>query len=157
VAVGSSATHEAVSPRSHHRRCRGAASFNDPYPTSAPPDPRPARIADRLVVCISSDFGRTPEYNDDGGKDHWPIGSAIFMKRGAPWADRVVGATDAGHNALAIDPQTLAPVGNGGIVLRPKHVQAAYRALAGVEAHALSQRFPLDAEPIDLFDPSLPA
>ena len=32
-------------------------------------------MADRLVA-VASDFGRTPHYNVDDGKDHWPIGSA---------------------------------------------------------------------------------
>jgi Protein of unknown function (DUF1501) len=113
-------------------------------------------IADRLVVCITSDFGRTPEYNDDYGKDHWPIGSAIFMQRGAAWANRVVGTTDAGHNAIAVDAGTLAPKADAGVVIRPEHVQAAYRQLAGVADHSIAQRFPLDAEPLDLLDPSLP-
>jgi uncharacterized protein (DUF1501 family) len=108
-------------------------------------------IADKLVVCVASDFGRTPEYNSDAGKDHWPIGSAVFMKRGASWTNRVIGATDAGHNAIALNPQTLAPDPDDGVVLRPKHVQAAYRKLAGVDTSALAQRFPLDAEAIDFF------
>ncbi len=29
-------------------------------------------IDDKLVVFISSDFSRTPNYNDGNGKDHWP-------------------------------------------------------------------------------------
>jgi hypothetical protein len=111
-------------------------------------------IADRLVVCVSSDFGRTPEYNSDAGKDHWPIGSAIFMKRGAAWTDRVVGRTDAYHNALAIDPVTLAEA-EGGVTLKPKHVQDAYRQLAGVKGSTLDQRYPLGAEPVAFFDPGV--
>lgn len=34
---------------------------------------------------------------DSSGKDHWPIGSAILIKQGASWSNRVVGATDAMH------------------------------------------------------------
>ena len=112
-------------------------------------------IADRLVVCMSSDFGRTPEYNDDNGKDHWPIGSAIFMQQNAPWGDRVVGLTDEGHNAIAIDPVTLDADPQGGVIIRPKHVQDAFRRLGGIDQNATAQRFPLLAEPLDLFNPAL--
>ncbi|TFH22855.1 MAG: DUF1501 domain-containing protein [Myxococcales bacterium] len=112
-------------------------------------------IADRLILCMSSDFGRTPEYNDDDGKDHWPIGSTIFMQQNAPWGDRVVGLTDDGHNAIAIDPTTLDPDPGGGIVIQPKHVQDAFRRLGGIDLDATTQSFPLLAEPLDIFNPAL--
>lgn len=110
-------------------------------------------IADRLVVFITSDFGRTPYYNDGAGKDHWPIGSAILMQRNAAWTNRVLGVTDAGHNALPLDPLTLQPDLQDGVVLQPKHLQATLRRLAGIESHAYSQRFPLEGDGIDLLDP----
>ncbi len=50
-----------------------------------------AGLADRLTVVIGSDFGRTPHYNADNGKDHWPIGSFIVMERNASWTNRAVG------------------------------------------------------------------
>jgi hypothetical protein len=76
------------------------------------------------------------------------------MKRGAAWTDRVVGRTDAYHNALAIDPVTLAEA-EGGVTLKPKHVQDAYRQLAGVKGSTLDQRYPLGAEPVAFFDPGV--
>ena len=36
-------------------------------------------VADRMVVVMGSDFGRTNFYNADDGKDHWPIGSFVIM------------------------------------------------------------------------------
>jgi len=113
-------------------------------------------IADQLRVCVSSDFGRTPMYNDDNGKDHWPIGSALLMQRGAPWGNRVVGATDGGHNALPINPSTLqVDTGSSGVVIQPKHVQDALRRFGGIEQHEVASSFPLDAEPIDFFNPNV--
>ena len=112
-------------------------------------------IADRLVVCINSDFGRTPQYNADNGKDHWPIGSAIFMQQNAPWGDRVIGTTDDGHNAIALHPATLQPDPEGGVILTPGHVQDAYRRLGGIDQHATTQTFPLLADQLDIFNPSL--
>ncbi|ASP40646.1 Tat pathway signal protein [Bacterioplanes sanyensis] len=107
-------------------------------------------IADRLIVLVQSDFGRTPEYNDGNGKDHWPITSALIMARNVSWANRVVGQTTAAHEAQAIDPTSL-QLSSSGVVLQPKHIQQAMRRLAGIENHAVSQQFPLDAENINFF------
>lgn len=108
-------------------------------------------IADRLVVCVGSDFGRGPFYNEDDGKDHWPVGSAIFMKQGASWGGRVAGASDALHNALDIDPATLlASTAANAVRLHPGHVQATLRELAGIADHEVTARFPIDVEPVDL-------
>jgi hypothetical protein len=108
-------------------------------------------IADKLVVCIGSDFGRRPFYNEDDGKDHWPIGSAVFMKQGASWGGRAVGASDALHNALDIDPVSLDASGAPDAVrLHPGHVQATLRELAGIADHETAAAFPIDVEPVDL-------
>lgn len=114
-----------------------------------------AGIADKLVVTISSDFGRQPYYNAGGGKDHWPIGSALMIRRNAGWGNRVVGATDSMHKALKINPQTLqVDSGNDGIILEPKHLQQAMRQLGGVENSAVALKFPLSAENVDFFNPA---
>ena len=38
-------------------------------------------LADRLVVLVGSDIGHTPYLNAGEGKDHWPIGSYMVMKK----------------------------------------------------------------------------
>lgn len=110
-------------------------------------------FADKVVLTVSSDFGRKPYYNPGGGKDHWPIGSAMFIQQGAAWGNRVVGATDDVHNALKINPSTL-QVDSAGVGLEPKHLQQAMRELAGVHQSAAALQFPLDADDIDFFNPS---
>ncbi|MDD9895471.1 MAG: DUF1501 domain-containing protein [Gammaproteobacteria bacterium] len=113
-------------------------------------------FADRIVLTMGSDFGRTPYYNAGGGKDHWPIGSAIFIQQGAPWGNRVVGATDEGHNAFNINPTSLMVDGSSsGVRLEPKHLQQAMRQLGGVDQSSIAQLFPLNAEDVDFFNPSL--
>lgn len=110
-------------------------------------------FADRLIVTVSSDFGRRPFYNAGGGKDHWPIGSAILIKQGASWGNRVVGATDGMHNALKINPTSLKVDSSGsGIILEPKHLQQAMRQLGGFEQSSIAQQFPLNAEHVDFFN-----
>lgn len=113
-------------------------------------------IADKLRVLVSSDFGRTPAYNEGDGKDHWPIGSALFMAKNASWANRVVGATSLDHQAQNLNPQTLQlDSSEAGIRVQPKHIQYALRKLAGIENHEICQRFPLQAEDFDFFNPAL--
>ncbi|MBV1876943.1 MAG: DUF1501 domain-containing protein [Pseudomonadales bacterium] len=98
-------------------------------------------LADRLVVVIASDFGRTPHYNDDNGKDHWPIGSVVVMEKNTHWSNRMVGQTDDGHNAIKINPTTLQPDSNGSNIY-PKHIHKALRQYLGIEDHPIVQQFP---------------
>ncbi|MFT4728663.1 MAG: hypothetical protein ACI9UN_003175 [Granulosicoccus sp.] len=108
-------------------------------------------FADRLTVIIGSDFSRTPFYNSDIGKDHWPIGSTIVMRKDAPWANRVVGLTDEGQNAIKISPETLAADESGTFVY-PKHVHQGLRTLMGLDDIAVSAGLAFNnAEHFDFF------
>ena len=107
-------------------------------------------IDDKLVVLISSDFGRTPIYNDGDGKDHWPISSSIIMAKNQAWTNRVIGATTDSHEALNINANTLASDANG-ITIQPKHIQQALRELAGIDQYEFCQRFHLTDESINFF------
>lgn len=105
-------------------------------------------LQDRVTVLIGSDFGRTPFYNDNNGKDHWNVTSMMAMGAGVR-GNRVVGATDDHVEALKINPQTLA-VDSAGVILTPQHIHLALRSMAGVEAN-LNSRFPIAETYIDLF------
>ena len=100
-------------------------------------------MADRLTVFVGSDFGRTPRYNSSDGKDHWPIGSAVFMRKAAPWGNRVVGQTDPLHSASNIDELSLLPEENGRHIY-PGDVQRAMRVLAEVDQHPTTLMFPIN-------------
>jgi len=113
-------------------------------------------LADRLMVVVQSDFSRTPMYNEYGGKDHWPIGSSIIMEKNAPWANRMVGFTDEGHNTFNIDPSTLQKTDTGGTHIYPKHVVHALRKYLGIDQHTLAAKFPFtDIEDFDFFNANL--
>jgi len=99
-------------------------------------------IADRVVLVVGSDFGRTPYYNSSDGKDHWPIGSVMVMQQKASFTNRVVGLTDSGHNALAINPKTLQADSINGVTLKPEHVHKALRKYLGIDTAAVTQQFP---------------
>ena len=79
------------------------------------------KIREQLVVVIQSEMGRTPNYNNGNGKDHWSIGSAMFLGRGIA-GNRVVGATDDKQFAVPLDPKTLAIEKAKGIRIRPEHL-----------------------------------
>src|SRR4051794_8187165 len=64
-------------------------------------------IRERLVVVVQSEMGRTPDYNGGNGKDHWSIGSVMFLGPGIR-GDRVLGATDEKQFAVPFNPKTLA-------------------------------------------------
>ena len=99
-------------------------------------------VADRLVVVMGSDFGRTNHYNSYQGKDHWPIGSFIVMEKNRSWANRVVGETDELHFARKVNLSTLQRDDASGIILHPKHIHKALRRYLGVGNTMESQTFP---------------
>jgi hypothetical protein len=109
-------------------------------------------VDDKLVVLMSSDFGRTPSYNGNAGKDHWSVSSMIAMGNGIP-GDRVVGLTSSGHALVPLDRSTLtAPAEDPGqgVRIEPMHVHRAMRKLMGVEGTDLDAAFPLGSEQDDL-------
>jgi hypothetical protein len=112
-------------------------------------------VADRLTLVIGSDFSRTPEYNADNGKDHWPIGSVVVMEKNAPWGNRVVGLTDAAQNAYPINPGTLQrDDSGGGTIIYPKHVHKALRRYLRLESTAVDADFRFNnTEDFDFFNP----
>ena len=99
-------------------------------------------VADRMLVVIGSDFGRTNFYNSDDGKDHWPIGSYIVMEKNQPWTNRVVGETDGLHFAQRINHATLDRDDANGTIIYPKHIHQALRRYLGIENSPGALRFP---------------
>ena len=101
-------------------------------------------VADRMVVVIGSDFGRTNFYNAGAGKDHWPIGSFVVMEKNRPWTGRAVGETDGLHFAQRINPRTLRRDDRGGTIIYPKHVHKALRRYLGIANTPGARRFPFN-------------
>ena len=102
-------------------------------------------VADRLVVVLGSDFGRTNLYNAADGKDHWSYGSYIIMEKNQRWTGRVVGETDELHFPYRIDPSTLLRRDDaGGTLIYPKHVHKALRRYLGIENSPGALGFPFN-------------
>jgi Protein of unknown function (DUF1501) len=102
------------------------------------------KIRDQMVVIVQSEMGRTPNYNAGNGKDHWSIGSVMFLGRGIK-GNRVLGTTDGKLFHVPLNPKTLA-LDKEGIRVRPEHVHLALRELAGIAEHPLSKKFPLEVK-----------
>ena len=106
-------------------------------------------LTDQVNVMIGSDFGRTPFYNKDQGKDHWNITSAMFSGPKIP-GDKVIGATDGGFGPLTVSPSSLKADPNG-IRIEPKHVHMALRKLGGIAGTDLDKQFGFPGDPLPLF------
>lgn len=119
-------------------------------------------LADKLVVVVGSDFGRTrynapkPQPGDPSsapGKDHWPITSAMLMAKNGIIPAGVVGATtvDPLYNGVLATPMTvannaavLAPGGGEDTTLiRQVHLHHMLRSLAGLKGHPLAKPYPI--------------
>ena len=100
------------------------------------------KIREKLVVVIQSEMGRTPTYNGGNGKDHWSIGSIMFLGPKIK-GNRVLGATDEKQFGVGFDPQSLKTDKEKGIRVRPEHIHESLRQYAGIAEHPLSKKFPL--------------
>jgi uncharacterized protein (DUF1501 family) len=100
-------------------------------------------VGDKIVISVGSDFGRTPDYNDQQGKDHWSITSMMFLSQ-AIARKGVVGASDDRHNPLEVDPASL-QVG-GGVRIAPGHIQKALRKLAEIDTNPIVTGFGVKEE-----------
>ena len=101
-------------------------------------------VANRMVLVLGSDFGRTNFYNSVDGKDHWPIGSYVIMEKNRSWTGRAVGETDGLHSAYKMNPTTLRRDDTYGTIIYPKHVHKALRRYLGVQYSTGARRFPFN-------------
>jgi uncharacterized protein (DUF1501 family) len=100
------------------------------------------KLREKLVIVMQSEMGRTPDYNKGNGKDHWSVGSVMFLGPGIK-GNRVIGATDEKQFHVPLNPQTLVCDKAAGIKVRPEHIHEALRRYAGIADHPLSKKFPL--------------
>ena len=52
-------------------------------------------MLDDTLVVTAGEFGRTPRFNKDAGRDHWPQAQSILVAGGGYRHGQVVGSTDA--------------------------------------------------------------
>ncbi|QDU58117.1 DUF1501 domain-containing protein [Aeoliella mucimassa] len=68
-------------------------------------------LLDSTLVLVSSEFGRTPKINQDGGRDHWPKVFSVALAGGGVHRGAIVGssgATASEPTDVPIGPEDLA-------------------------------------------------
>lgn len=92
------------------------------------------KLLDETVVAVVSEMGRTPKLNEAGGKDHWPVTSALLFGGGLR-GGRALGGTGDGLEALPVDLAT-GKVGGGKTVLSYSNFVAGMLDAVGVDSSA---------------------
>lgn len=106
-------------------------------------------LQDRVLIVMTSDFGRTNRYNDGDGKDHWRVTSSMIW--GSPdtnavnhiVGNRCIGSTDVNHKAENITAAQAPRSTPSNIIVRPSHIHNCLRKMVGVDN--LRPEFRLDA------------
>ncbi len=63
-------------------------------------------LLDETLVIMMGEFGRTPRFNKNGGRDHWPGCFSVVMAGGGIKGGQVLGASDKLAAYPAADPVT---------------------------------------------------
>jgi uncharacterized protein (DUF1501 family) len=64
-------------------------------------------LLDSTMVCIASEFGRTPKINGTAGRDHWPKVFSVVMAGGGIKKGLVYGTSNATASEPEDDPLTV--------------------------------------------------
>jgi hypothetical protein len=65
------------------------------------------KLLDSTLVCVATEFGRTPKINGTAGRDHWPKVFSIVMAGGGINRGAVFGSSDATASEPQDDPLTV--------------------------------------------------
>jgi hypothetical protein len=82
-------------------------------------------LLDETVVVVMGEFGRTPRFNANGGRDHWPNCFSVVLAGGGIKGGQVWGASDKTGAYPASNP------------VSPEELTATLYHLLGVDPHAL--------------------
>jgi uncharacterized protein (DUF1501 family) len=61
-------------------------------------------LADRVLVIVTGDFGRTPKINKNGGRDHWSNLSTLAFIGGGLNMGQVIGRSDRTNSEPTTEP-----------------------------------------------------
>ncbi|MBM3996165.1 MAG: DUF1501 domain-containing protein [Planctomycetes bacterium] len=100
------------------------------------------RLLDSTLIVLMGEFGRTPRFNVNGGRDHWPNCFSLMLAGGGIRGGQVVGASDRIGGLPTTNP------------VRPQDLTATIYDLLGIDPHTTVydlQRRPLplvEGEPL---------
>jgi hypothetical protein len=86
-------------------------------------------MLDRTLVLLTTEFGRTPKVNKDGGRDHWPGVFSVVLAGGGVKRGYVHGRSDS--TATAIEEQGVSPEDLARTVLTLLGIDPETRLVAG--------------------------
>lgn len=64
-------------------------------------------MLEETLVCVASEFGRSPKINVNAGRDHWPKVFSTLLAGGGITAGQIYGSSDATASAPADKPVTV--------------------------------------------------
>ncbi len=67
-------------------------------------------MLDQTLVVFLTEFGRTPKFNKEGGRDHWGNAGSVFLSGGGVRGGQVIGSTDKQGAHITSVPVTPADV-----------------------------------------------
>lgn len=105
---------------------------------------------DKVVVMVGSDFGRTPEYNAQNGKDHWSVTSMMMMGAGIT-GNTVIGQSTDTHRAKGFDLDNAVVNDSSTKKLNPASLHKALRRFAGIETAEATRQYPIYGDNLGLF------
>jgi len=99
-------------------------------------------LMEETTVIVHSEMGKTPQLNNDHGKDHWPFTSEMFLGSGFT-PNRTIGAYTGSMNGKKIDFAT-GELFEEGNVMTASTIGATVLAMADIDPAAWA----LDSSPI---------
>ena len=106
-------------------------------------------VGNDIILLMTSEIGRSANYNDRNGKDHWSTTSYMALGKGIS-GNRVIGQSSEGHRSMKVNPDTLKADENG-VYLTPGHVHKSLRRLLGINNSPMAAfSFPLDSNKEDM-------
>ena len=98
---------------------------------SSTPGPSGDPLLSDTTVVLLSEMGRTPRYNGNKGRDHWPFTSVVLAGAGVI-GNRVIGSFSDGYTGLGVDRATgdLSPLAP---TLTTADIGATLLAIGGVD------------------------
>jgi len=82
-------------------------------------------LLDSTLVIALGEFGRTPQVNKDGGRDHWSNAMSVLWAGGKTPGGQVIGSTDKkGFAALerVLSPENFASTIYRKLGINPDHI-----------------------------------
>jgi hypothetical protein len=94
----------------NHSLVQSRLEILDPAFSALIRDLKQRNLLDSTIVLWAGEFGRTPQINRLGGRDHWPTGFSVVLAGGGIRSGVVLGQTDPEGGPRPADPVKVADI-----------------------------------------------